>query len=198
MRSRIAVLASGGGSNLQAILEYFKSQGDARAADVVLVVSDRERCYALERARNAGIEAMVIPHKESASLLSALTSCGADLVVLAGYLRRLPPEVIAHFRNRIVNIHPGPLPSFGGAGMYGERVHAAVIEAGLRESAVTVHLVDEEYDRGAIIAQWPVPVLQGDDPASLAQRVLEVEHVLYPRMIDLVLALNSFNTIHSH
>ena len=198
MRSRIAVLASGGGSNLQAILEYFKSQGDARAADVVLVVSDRGECHALERARNAGIEAMVIPHKESASLLGALTSHDTDLIVLAGYLRRLSPDVIAHFRNRIVNIHPGPLPGFGGAGMYGERVHAAVIQAGLRESAVTVHLVDEEYDRGAIIAQWPVPIFQGDNPASLAQRVLEVEHVLYPRVIDLVLALNSFNTIHSH
>jgi phosphoribosylglycinamide formyltransferase 1 len=198
MRSRIAVLASGGGSNLQAILEYFRSQGDVRSADVALVVSDRSGAYALERARNTDIEALVIPYGEGSALLDALTSRDIDLVVLAGYLRRLQPEVIARFRNRIVNIHPGPLPGFGGKGMYGERVHAAVIDAGLRETAVTVHLVDEEYDRGATIAQWPVPVMEDDTPASLAQRVLEVEHLMYPRVIDLVLTLNSYNTIHSH
>lgn len=198
MRSRIAVLASGGGSNLQAILEYFKSQGDSRSADVAVVISDRAGSYALERARQEDIETLVIAHADSTALLNALSSREIDLVVLAGYLRRLPPNVIGRFRNRIVNIHPGPLPGFGGPGMYGERVHAAVLEAGVRETAVTVHLVDEEYDRGAIVAQWPVPVIEGDTPASLAQRVLEVEHVLYPRVIDLVLALNSYNTINSH
>jgi formyltetrahydrofolate-dependent phosphoribosylglycinamide formyltransferase len=197
MRSRIAVLASGGGSNLQAIIDYLRSQEDARSADLAVVISDRSGSFALERAKSAGIEALVISHTDSAALEKELEGREIDLVVLAGYLRRLPANVIERFRNRIINIHPGPLPRFGGAGMYGERVHAAVIEAGLRETFVTVHLVDEEYDNGAVVAQWPVPILETDTAQSLAQRVLEVEHVLYPRVIDLVLALNSFNTIHS-
>lgn len=198
MRSRIAVLASGGGSNLQAILDYFKSRGEARSADIAVVISDRSGAFALERAANSDVEALVILHNEPSALDEALRSREIDIVVLAGYLRRLPAVVIEHFRNRIVNVHPGPLPRFGGAGMYGEKVHTAVLEAGLRETAVTVHLVDEEYDRGAALAQWPVPVLEGDTPQSLAQRVLEVEHILYPRVIDLVIALNALNTIPTH
>ena len=197
MRSRIAILASGGGSNLQAIIDYFSREDTSPVPEIALVISDRSGSFALERARNSGIESMVIAHTDGAELEKALQSRDIDLVVLAGYLRRLPPNVIQQFRNRIINIHPGPLPRFGGAGMYGERVHAAVIEAGLRETFVTVHLVDEEYDNGAVIAQWPVQVLESDDAQTLAQRVLEVEHVLYPRIIDLVLALNSFKTIHT-
>lgn len=197
MRSRIAVLASGGGSNLQAIIDYFRSQADSRSADLAVVISDRPGSFALERAKSVGVESLVIPHADADGLEQALESREIDLVVLAGYLRRLPANVIERFRNRIINIHPGPLPRFGGAGMYGERVHAAVIAAGLRETFVTVHLVDEQYDNGAVVAQWPVPVLETDTAQSLAHRVLEVEHVLYPRVIDLVLALNSFNTIHT-
>lgn len=195
MRSRIAVLASGGGSNLQAILDHFQAKGDARSADVALVISDRPSAFALERARKNDIEALVISHGDHASLEEALVSRDIDLMVLAGYLRLLPPAVITRFRNRIVNVHPGPLPRFGGTGMYGEKVHAAVIEAGVHETAVTVHMVDEKYDSGAILAQWPVPVLPGDTPGSLSKRVLEVEHVLYPRVIELVLDLLAHNTI---
>lgn len=197
MRQSIAVLASGGGSNLQAILDYFSSQGEARAADVSVVISDRTGAFALERARKHSIEALVIPHSDEGALKDALSSRDPDLIVLAGYLRRLPAQVIELFRNRIVNIHPGPLPRFGGAGMYGERVHAAVIEAGLTETAVTVHIVDEEYDNGATVAQWAVPVMEGDTAHSLGERVLDVEHLLYPRVIDLILSLNSLNTIHT-
>lgn len=198
MRSRIAVLASGGGSNLQAILDYFDCQGQGRPADVAVVISDRVGSFALERARKHDIETLVIAHTDTVALDQALAGRDLDLIVLAGYLRRLPPAVIERFRNRILNVHPGPLPRFGGAGMYGERVHAAVIESGVRETAVTVHLVDEEYDNGAVIAQWPVPVADGDTPQSLAQRVLEVEHALYPRVIELVLALNATNTLSTH
>lgn len=194
MRSRIAVLASGGGSNLQAILDYFGSKGENRPADVAVVISDRAGSLALLRAQSSDIEAIHIPHAEPQALLHALTSRDIDLVVLAGYLRLLPAAVIERFRHRILNIHPGPLPHFGGAGMYGEKVHAAVIAAGLQETAVTVHFVDEEYDRGAVIAQWPVPVMDGDSPKSLAKRVLEVEHLLYPRVIELVLSLLDANT----
>jgi folate-dependent phosphoribosylglycinamide formyltransferase PurN len=106
-----------------------------------------------------------------------------DLVVLAGYLKLVPPEVIAHYRGRIINVHPAPLPAFGGRGMYGRRVHEAVLRSGARESAATVHLVDEEYDRGAVLARAPVPVLPGDDPDRLAARVLEAEHRLLPAVV---------------
>ncbi|MBA2687836.1 MAG: phosphoribosylglycinamide formyltransferase [Gemmatimonadaceae bacterium] len=198
MRSRIAVLASGGGSNLQAIHDYFSSIGEARSADVVVVISDRSGAYALERARSNGIETLVVPHTEHGELDESLASRKIDLVVLAGYLRLLPATVIERFRHRIVNIHPGPLPRFGGAGMYGERVHAAVIESGVRETAVTVHLVDEQYDNGAILAQWAVPVLDGDTPESLSRRVVAVEHVMYPRVIELVVALLASTTNSTH
>ncbi len=194
MRSRIAVLASGGGSNLQAIHDYFTSKGETRAADVVVVIADRPRAFALERARACGIEALVVPHTEHGILEAELVTREIDLVVLAGYLRLLPAKVIERFRHRIVNIHPGPLPRFGGAGMYGERVHAAVIESGERETAVTVHLVDEQYDNGSILAQWPVEVMDGDTPDTLSKRVLKVEHIMYPRIIDLAVALLNSNT----
>lgn len=197
MRSRIAVLASGGGSNFQAIHNYFSSKGEARTADVVVVISDRPAAYALERARSFGIEAVVFAHTDHGALEKALAARKIDLVVLAGYLRLLPAAVTERYRNRVVNIHPGPLPRFGGAGMYGEKVHAAVLEAGVKETAVTVHLVDEQYDSGAILAQWPVPVLDGDTPESLSKRVLDVEHLMYPRVIDLVVALIAPNTISS-
>jgi folate-dependent phosphoribosylglycinamide formyltransferase PurN len=104
-----------------------------------------------------------------------------DLIVLAGYLRLVPRSVVGAYRGRIINIHPALLPAFGGAGMYGQRVHSAVIEQGARVSGATVHFVDEAYDRGPIIAQWPVPVLPGDTPEALAARVLRVEHLLLPR-----------------
>jgi folate-dependent phosphoribosylglycinamide formyltransferase PurN len=107
-----------------------------------------------------------------------------DLIALAGYLRFIPVDVTRRWRGRIVNVHPSLLPSFGGAGMYGIRVHQAVIAAGVRVTGVTVHFVDEEYDRGPIIAQWPVPVLPHDDAETLARRVLAVEHRLYPAALD--------------
>jgi len=107
-------------------------------------------------------------------------------VALAGYLKLLPKELMAEYPSRVLNIHPALLPSFGGPGMYGERVHKAVLLAGARVSGATVHYVDEEYDHGAILAQWPVPVLADDSVRSLADRVLKVEHVLYPRVIDAV------------
>jgi folate-dependent phosphoribosylglycinamide formyltransferase PurN len=110
----------------------------------------------------------------------------ADFLALAGYLRLLPREVVAEFPSRVLNVHPALLPSFGGPGMYGERVHRAVLLSGARVSGATVHYVDEEYDRGPILAQWPVPVLADDSVSSLAARVLKVEHVLYPRVIDAV------------
>jgi phosphoribosylglycinamide formyltransferase-1 len=188
-RTRIAVLASGGGTNLQAILDHLGRLGDRRCGDVVLVASDRADAGALARARIHGIatETLATPRRaEGAALGPLLEAHGVELVALAGYLRRVPDEVVRRYADRMINVHPALLPSFGGAGMYGMRVHEAVLAAGATVTGVTAHFVDEEYDRGPIIAQWPVPVLTGDDSTTLAARVLRVEHVLYPRVVDAV------------
>jgi formyltetrahydrofolate-dependent phosphoribosylglycinamide formyltransferase len=191
MRSRIAVLASGGGSNLQAILEHFDRLGERRGGDVVLVASDRSDAGALERASRHGIMATVhatAKRPDRPALAEVLEQHHVDLVVLAGYLKLIPRDVVAKYDGRIINVHPSLLPAFGGPGMYGQRVHHAVIEAGVRVSGVTVHSVDEVYDRGRIIAQWPVPVFPSDDAGTLAARVLRVEHLLFPRVVDAIAA----------
>jgi formyltetrahydrofolate-dependent phosphoribosylglycinamide formyltransferase len=187
MTARVAVLASGGGSNLQAILDYFHAQGSARAADVVLVASDRAGAQALDRARRAGIEAVHLDATgRTTGLEPLLESHHVDLIALAGYLRFVPAQVTRRWRGRLINVHPVLLPAFGGAGMYGIRVHEAVLAAGVRVTGATVHFVDEEYDRGPIVAQWPVPVLSGDSAESIATRVLAVEHHIYPIAVDAV------------
>ena len=188
-KARIAVLASGAGTNLQAILDFLAKRGAERAGDVVLVASDRPDAGALDRARRQGIDNAVLRSTrvpDGCDALEVLRQHRVDFVALAGYLRLLPRELLAEFPSRVVNIHPALLPSFGGPGMYGERVHRAVLASGARVSGATVHYVDEEYDRGPILAQWPVPVLADDTIQSLAHRVLKVEHVLYPRVIDAV------------
>ena len=189
MRTRVAVLASGGGSNLQALLDHGLRLGEQRAFDVVAVLANRADAGALDRARAHGIAAHVIADAADGPALDArLVELGAELVVLAGYLKLVPLEVVRRFHGRLLNVHPALLPAFGGPGMYGQRVHAAVLEHGARVSGVTVHFVDDAYDRGATAAQWPVPVLPDDTPASLARRVLQVEHQLYPRVVQAVAA----------
>ncbi len=192
-RSRIAVLASGGGTNLQAILDYFDHLGDARSGDVVVVASARAQAGALQRAGDRGIATALLrtdARPAGAHLEDVLTTHRVDLIVLAGYLQMVDPTIVHAFKDRILNVHPALLPAFGGRGMYGHHVHDAVIASGVRVTGVTVHTIDEEYDRGQIIAQWPVPVLPGDDPHTLAARVLRVEHLLFPRIIDTVAALD--------
>ena len=188
MSIRIAVFASGGGSNLQALLDHF--DGEDRGAGIELVVSDRAEAGALERARRVGVATRVIEvagrpgAAVAADTLDVLESARIDLVALAGYVRLVPPDVVRAFAGRIVNVHPALLPAFGGQGMYGARVHRAVLEAGCRVSGPTIHLVDERYDEGRILAQWPVPVFPGDSPESLAARVLRAEHRLYPVAVE--------------
>ena len=187
--TRVAVLASGSGTNLQAILDHQSALGATASAQVVLVVSDQADAGALSRARDAGITALALDRTARTSGLAAiLATHRIEMVVLAGYLRLVPPEVVAHFRGRMLNIHPALLPALGGPGMFGHRVHEEVIARGLRLTGPTVHFVDERYDEGPIIAQWPVSVLPGDTPDELARRVLEVEHVLYPRVVEAVAA----------
>jgi phosphoribosylglycinamide formyltransferase 1 len=184
---RIVVLASGGGSNLGALLAHFDTPAAAAVGRVVCVGSDKADAGALERARVRGIATHVIADpRDGLALRSMLLSHDVDVLVLAGYLKLVPAEVVSAWPGRIINVHPALLPAFGGAGMYGQRVHAAVVAAGARVTGVTVHFVDEHYDRGAIIAQWPVPVFAHDQPADVAARVLRVEHRLLPLAVQAV------------
>ncbi len=188
-KARIAVFLSGGGSNLQALIDA--SQSGVLSGQIVLVVSNMRKAYGLERARAAGIDTFVYkeadyPLVEEAhvDLLKVLTAHQVEFLALAGYLKLLPGNVVQAYHKKIVNIHPALLPKFGGKGMYGHFVHEAVIAAGEKESGVTIHLVDEIYDNGKILHQARVPVNPGDTPETLATRVLEQEHYWYPRVLD--------------
>ncbi|MEO6068651.1 MAG: phosphoribosylglycinamide formyltransferase [Gemmatimonadales bacterium] len=178
---RIAVAVSGGGSNLQALLDTLPPGGPTHVA---LVLSNSTKAGALERARAHGVPtAVLVDHGSTDEWLALLRHHRIDLLVLAGYLKLVPPGVIAAYRGRILNVHPALLPAFGGPGMYGKRVHQAVLDAGATESGCTVHLVDELFDQGEILAQARVPVLPGDTAESLAARVLTAEHQLLPRVV---------------
>ena len=191
---RVAVLASGGGTNLEAILDHLATLGSAAPFSVVVVASDRPQAGAIEKARAHAIETVVLheaSNPESPELETLLGSKKIDLVALAGYLKLVPPAVVDAYARRIVNVHPSLLPAFGGPGMYGLRVHQAVINAQEKISGATVHYVTQEYDRGPMLAQWPVPVLHNDDAQQLAARVLVVEHLLYPRVLAALAAEKS-------
>lgn len=182
---RIGVLASGGGSNLQALIDAH-ARGDL-PAPVVLVISNNSTAGALERARRHGIAALHVSGKThddpGAAILAALREHEVDLVVLAGYMKLVSPTILAAYEGRVLNIHPGPLPEFGGKGMYGRHVHEAVLERGAKSSGPTVHLVDERYDEGPVLAHRSVPVEPGDTPETLSERVLAAEHDLLWRVI---------------
>ena len=176
---RVAVLVSGGGTNLQALLDALH---DSPLARVARVISSRADAGALARARRASVPTAVLRDpSDPAELLAALGD--AQLVVLAGYLKLVPAPVVSRFRGRMINIHPALLPDFGGPGMYGQHVHEAVLASGATESGATVHIVDEVFDRGKIIAQEKVRIEPGDTPDTLAARVLEAEHRLLTRVV---------------
>lgn len=181
----LAVFASGKGSNFTALL--LASEKKKINGKIVLLVSNREDAGALETARAHGIDCCVMDEKRFRSaeeyageLKRKLESCQTDYILLAGYLKMIPVSVIRAFRERILNIHPALLPKFGGKGMYGLKVHEAVLEAGEKETGVTIHFVDEEYDHGPMIMQKKVRVHKGDTPETLQKRVLKQEHKLYP------------------
>jgi formyltetrahydrofolate-dependent phosphoribosylglycinamide formyltransferase len=187
---RLAVFASGRGSIFSALLEAIDS--NRLSAEIPVVISNNPRAGVLETAENRKIDTFVINKKDYASrdefvaaLLDVLRNHGTDMVILAGYMKKIPPEVVGAYKNRILNIHPALLPSFGGQGMYGHFVHEAVLAQGCRVSGVTVHLVDEAYDRGPIVAQRCVPVLEGDTPDTLAARILQIEHQIFAEAIQL-------------
>jgi phosphoribosylglycinamide formyltransferase 1 len=181
MSMRIAVAISGRGSNLAALLAALPPSAPAQVA---LVLSNRAEAGGLEIARRNDVPTLVLADPSDASAwLDGLARNRIDLVVLAGYLKLVPAPVVHRYRGRMINIHPALLPAFGGPGMYGLRVHEAVLALGASVSGATVHLVDEVYDRGPILAQARVPVLPGDTPATLAERVLAVEHRLLPAVV---------------
>ncbi|MCL7972379.1 MAG: phosphoribosylglycinamide formyltransferase [marine benthic group bacterium] len=187
----VAVLASGSGTNLQALIDKLHLVPE-RGVRIQCVVGSKAGIGAVDRAAEHRIPSHVMPAgADETWLLDTLESSNAGLVVLAGWLKLIPPGAVRAWRGRMINIHPALLPSFGGPGMYGRRVHDAVINAGARISGPTVHFVDEIYDNGAIIAQWPVPVLESDDGEALAGRVLKVEHRLLPAVVA-SFARNSF------
>jgi phosphoribosylglycinamide formyltransferase-1 len=185
---RIAVLLSGNGTTLQNILD--RSAQGLLDADVVCVVSSRADAYGLERARRADVHAVAVPRKDfdtadafGDAIWDEVRRHEPGLVVLAGFMSLLP--IPPDFKNRIMNVHPALIPAFSGKGMYGHHVHEAVIEYGVKLSGVTVHFVDAEYDRGPVILQGSVPVLEDDTPDTLAERVQAEERELYPKAIQL-------------
>ena len=188
-KKKIAVLVSGGGSNLQAIIDAVE-EGEINGA-IDLVIANRSDAYALERARKHKIEAVLLDRRAMGreeydrQLMGVLCARMPELIILAGYLSILPGELVSRFEGRIINIHPSLIPSFCGKGFYGERVHQAVIEYGVKISGATVHFVDENTDTGPIILQEAVPVLEEDTAQGLAARVLKVEHKLLAKAVRL-------------
>ena len=186
----IIVLASGSGTDLQSILDAIES-GYIENAKVRAVVSNNRDAYALERAKKHGADAIYIDHRGKSrkeheqEIMDAIEPYSPDLIVLAGWMRALTPHFIERYRGRIMNIHPALLPLFGGKGYYGERVHKAVLESGMKVSGCTVHFVTEDVDGGPIILQRCVPVMDDDTVESLKERVLEEEHRCLPEAVKL-------------
>ncbi len=190
---KIAVCVSGGGTNLQAIIDAIES-GKITNTQIKVVISNNKNAYALERAKNHNIEGICISPKDyddratfNKAFLEKLDSYEVDLVVLAGFLVVIPPEMIAKYRNRIINIHPSLIPSFCGTGYYGLKVHEGALSRGVKVTGATVHFVDEGTDTGPIILQKAVEIQNGDTPEVLQRRVMEqAEWVILPRAIDLI------------
>lgn len=190
---RLGFLASHNGSNLQAILDACKS--GAISAIPAIVISNNSGARALERARAATVATAHLssvthpmPEDLDQAILDALTANDVDLVVLAGYMKRLGPKTLAHYRGRVVNTHPALLPKYGGVGFWGARVHEAVLASGDKATGITIHVVDEQYDEGPIIAQREVPVLPGDDVDTLTARVKAAEHPFFVETIGRIAA----------
>ena len=185
----IAIVASGNGTNAQAMIDLMHK--GVLDVDIRLIFCNRPNARVIERAKAAGIPWQMEDHKLyptreafDAVMIDALKKSGAELIVLAGYMRLLTKSFLDAFKNRVVNIHPSLLPKFGGKGMYGDRVHQAVLAAGETESGITIHYTNEQYDEGAIIRQYACPVLPDDTPDTLAARVHTLEYAHYPEVIE--------------
>ena len=187
-KHKIAILVSGTGTNAINIIEYFEKNS---VADVVLVISNKTDALAVEKAQNKGVKTIVFNNesfKKNGIVLDCLMSQSIDFIVLAGFLMKIPNDIIHAYPNKIVNLHPSLLPKYGGKGMYGKHVHRAVIEAQESESGISIHFVNEEYDEGAIIFQAKVSVEKGDSVEVLAQKIQQLEHRFFPKVIEQVIS----------
>ncbi len=178
----IAILASGSGSNAENIVNYFKDREDISFK----IYSNKKDAFVLERAKRLGVphESFLKSELEDGTFLSKLISEKVDFVVLAGFLLKIPDAMLSVFPDRIVNIHPSLLPKYGGKGMYGMKVHEAVVAAGEKESGITIHIIDDHYDEGSVVFQAKVPVLPTDSPDDVAHKVHELEYKYFPQVID--------------
>lgn len=184
---RLAILASGSGSNAENIHNYFSLRENVR---ICIIISNKQEAYVHQRALKMGIPSVTMSRvdlNDTEKILTVLRRYEIDFIVLAGYLLRIPDGLVKAFPNRILNIHPALLPKFGGKGMYGDKVHQSVVEAGEKESGITIHYVNENYDEGAIIFQAKCPVLENDTPEAVASKVHALEYQHFPVVIDQVL-----------
>lgn len=187
-KHKIAILVSGTGTNAINIIEYFEKNS---VADVVLVISNKTDALAVEKAQNKGVKTVVFNNesfKKSGVVLDYLMSQSVDFIVLAGFLIKISNDIIHAYPNKIVNLHPSLLPKYGGKGMYGKRVHRAVIEAQESESGISIHFVNKEYDEGAIIFQAKVNVEKGDSVEVLTKKIQQLEHRFFPKVIEQVIS----------
>ena len=187
-KHKIAILVSGTGTNAINIIEYFEKNS---VAEVVLVISNKTDALAVEKAQNKGVKTVVFNNesfKKSGVVLDYLMSQSVDFIVLAGFLIKISNDIIHAYPNKIVNLHPSLLPKYGGKGMYGKRVHRAVIEAQESESGISIHFVNKEYDEGAIIFQAKVSVEKGDSVEVLTKKIQQLEHRFFPKVIEQVIS----------
>jgi phosphoribosylglycinamide formyltransferase 1 len=183
----LAIFASGSGTNFQAIVDYFTGHPFIQVA---LMLCNRPRAAVIDKASKAGVDCLVFTREElenTDKVSAGLREYDIHFIVLAGFLLKIPDKILKEFPDRIVNIHPALLPKYGGKGMYGNRVHEAVIVSGESLSGITIHMVNEEYDKGSIVSQHTCEVNKGDTPDKLAERVHELEHYWYPRVIEKLL-----------
>ena len=187
MKKRIAIFASGSGSNAQKILEFFKKHPEA---EVALILSNNPEAYVLQRADNFEVPSHIFDKQEfykSDEIVSLLKNLQIDLIVLAGFLWLIPENLISAFPNRIINIHPALLPKYGGKGMYGDKVHKAVLNAGEEESGITIHYVNEHFDEGEMIHQSRFKIEKGDDLEMIKFKGQQLEHLHYPKVVEQIL-----------
>lgn len=189
--TNIAIFASGSGTNAEAIIKYFQNQDSIK---VQCILSNKEDAFVHQRAKNLKIPSFSFTKNEmteNGKVSEILESLNIDYIILAGYMLLIPEWIIKRFNNRIINIHPALLPKYGGKGMYGSRVHHAVIEAGEHESGITIHLVNNEYDKGEILFQKKCNILLGETPDSLAVKIHQLEHEYYPKIIEQYIVHNN-------
>ena len=187
MSKNIAILASGNGTNAENIIRYFQN---SESVNIGLVLANRETALVLERARSLNVPFACMGKTEwvdGTAVLALLEERGIDFIVLAGFLARIPDCILHAYPNKIINIHPSLLPKFGGKGMYGDRVHEAVVAAGEKKSGITIHYINERYDEGNIVFQAACPVLPTDSPEDVAKKVHALEYEHFPRVIERVL-----------